>query len=575
MSGPLKFHLLTDGPADPSIEAMDILLNYLHSGFSAVVPFVILLGLLIFVHELGHFAVAKWCGVRVEVFSLGFGKKILSYKKGDTLYCISLIPLGGYVKMFGDEVGAEISAEDKKHSFLHKNVWQRIAVVIAGPLMNFFFAIFVLLIVSFLGEDARQPIVGDVAVDSSVYQAGVRSGDKIISIADHEIRSWEELQSELNQHIGQSVKFKVQHNTTNEFSDINLNVMSKPNPNILSLDHEIGEVDGLAPISTAALVGIKSKTKAEVLGLQTGDRIVSINGQAINFFRELEPTLLGLQGQKVAIEVERFASIDTEKSEKISMDTVLPAFASLESLGIEKSDLYLSKIVADSPAAKAGLKAGDRLLQVNELVLKKWEDVLSTVKSYSGDGDLNVMFTRDGKIESVLLKPQMTEQTTVQGAQDKRYTIGIFPWVAVAPPETVKVVAGSLSQGLSRSIQRTWDITVMTVMSFIRLAQNKISPKNIGGVISIGQAASETFKTGVSQFLTMMAVISVNLFILNLLPIPVLDGGHLVFYTVEAIRGAPLSMRKMEIAQQVGLVLLMSLMVFALFNDFSRILGHH
>jgi regulator of sigma E protease len=122
-------------------------------------------------------------------------------------------------------------------------------------------------------------------------------------------------------------------------------------------------------------------------------------------------------------------------------------------------------------------------------------------------------------------------------------------------------------------MQKTWDVTAMTVLSFLRLIQNKISPKNIGGVISIGQAASETFKIGYVHFLQMMAIISVNLFVLNLLPIPVLDGGHLLFYSIEAIRGAPVSMRKMEIAQQVGLVVLMSLMVFALFNDFSRLMG--
>ena len=126
---------------------MDFILGYLHQGFDFVVPFVVLLGLLIFVHEMGHFAVAKWCGVRVEVFSLGFGKKIFSFKRGDTTYALSLVPLGGYVKMFGDEIGADISEEQKKHSFLHKPVWQRIAVVVAGPAMNFIWAVFVFFII--------------------------------------------------------------------------------------------------------------------------------------------------------------------------------------------------------------------------------------------------------------------------------------------------------------------------------------------------------------------------------------------------------------------------------------------
>jgi len=137
----------------------------------------------------------------------------------------------------------------------------------------------------------------------------------------------------------------------------------------------------------------------------------------------------------------------------------------------------------------------------------------------------------------------------------------------------VIVKADGVGAALVRGWDRTLEITKMTVVSFLRLIQTKISPKNIGGVISIGQAASETYKAGITSFLQMMAVISVNLFILNLLPIPVLDGGHLVFYTIEAIKGSPLSLRKMEIAQQVGLVVLMSLMVFALFNDFTRLFG--
>lgn len=554
---------------------MDMILGYLQNGFSAVVPFVILLGLLIFVHELGHFAVAKWCGVRVEVFSLGFGKKLLSYKHGDTTYCWSIVPLGGYVKMFGDEVGAEISDEQKKYSFLHKNVWQRIAVVLAGPLMNFFFAIFVLFVVAMLGEDARRAAVGDVPVDSAAYQAGLRSGDQILSVAGKNLRTWDELQHQLNASIGQQVELKIKRYGTNEELRVFVSPSSKPNPNILSLDNEIGEVAGLSNNSYASVVGVQAKSRAETLGLRTGDRIAKINGQEILYYRDIEAHLVALQGQNVAIEVERWASIESEKSEKIVIDSVLPAVASIESLGIEKPELYLSKIVAKSPAEKAGLQAGDRILQVDDKEVKNWETVLEHVKAYHGEGQISFTVQRQGEIKNLTIQPELTAQMNSQGGEDKRYTVGILPWIAMAMPPIEKIAAPNLAAGLVRGYQRTIDITIMTAVSFVRLAQNKISPKSIGGVISIGQAASETFKTGMAQFLTMMGIISVNLFILNLLPIPVLDGGHLVFYVVEALRGAPLSMKKMEIAQQVGLVLLMSLMVFALFNDFSRLFGQH
>ncbi|MBX2995476.1 MAG: RIP metalloprotease RseP [Bdellovibrionaceae bacterium] len=554
---------------------MDIIFGYLQSGLSAFVPFVILLGLLIFVHELGHFAVAKWCGVRVETFSLGFGKKILKYKKGDTTYALSLIPLGGYVKMFGDEVGADISAADKKYSFLHKNVWQRIAIVLAGPLMNFFFAILVLFVVALIGEDARKPAVGDVAAETSAYQAGVRSGDMVISVGGAGVRTWDEFQHEMNQRVGQVVELSLQRYGFNEPVKVQVSPQSRPNPNILSLDENIGEVPGLVNHSYAAVVGIRSKTPSEKIGLRTGDRIAKINGKEIQYFREIEPLILPLQGQTVSLEVERWPSLGASKSETVMIDTQLPSFSSLEALGLEKSELYLSKIVEKSPAEKAGLLAGDRILKVDGVDAKSWESVLDVVKAYKGEGNMTFTVLRQGEIKDIAIKPEITAQMNAQGGEDKRYTVGIMPWIAMAMPPFEKISADGVFPALKRGFDRTIDITVMTVVSFLRLAQSKISPKSIGGVISIGQAASETFKTGITQFLTMMAIISVNLFILNLLPIPVLDGGHLLFYAVEAIRGAPLSMRKMEIAQQVGLVLLMSLMVFALFNDFTRLFASH
>ena len=554
---------------------MDFIFGYLQSGLSAIVPFVVLLGLLIFVHELGHFAVAKWCGVRVEVFSLGFGKKLLSYKHGDTTYALSLIPLGGYVKMFGDEIGAAIDEEQKKYSFLHKSVGKRIAVVLAGPLMNFFFAIFIFFCVAIIGEEARSPVIGDVPAKSPAYEAGLRSGDEILSVGGLRLNTWDEFQHQMNLRIGQAVEIRVQRYGLTEPVSAQVSPQSRPNPNLLSLDENIGEVDGLSSSSLASVLGVRAKTPAEQMGLRTGDRIAKINGHEVKYYREVEPLILPLQGQQVALEVERWPSLEAKDPEILKMNVKFPTFASMDGLGIEKSDLFLAKVMEKSPAAAAGLQAGDRILSVGSVQPKNWEDVLEAVKSYKGDGELEFTLLRQSEQKKISVKPELTSQMTSQGSEDKRYTIGIIPWVITAPAAIKKIQADSLVSALSRGVTRTWDVTVMTVVSFLRLAQNRISPKSIGGVISIGQAASETFKIGIGQFLTMMAIISVNLFILNLLPIPVLDGGHLLFYSIEALRGAPVSMRKMEIAQQVGLVLLMSLMVFALFNDFSRLFGFH
>ncbi|WII72720.1 RIP metalloprotease RseP [Bdellovibrio sp. 22V] len=556
---------------------MDIF-SFLHQGLSAIVPFVVLLGILIFVHELGHFLVARWCGVRVEVFSLGFGKKILKYKKGDTTYALSLIPLGGYVKMFGEQPGDNISEEDKKHSFTHKNVWQRIAVVLAGPLMNFFFAILVFFAVALIGEDAKTPVVGDVPAASSAYAAGFRSGDKIVSVNEKAITTWEDVQKSLSLKESHDLHLDVvvQREGTNESVNIATTAKAEPNPNVLSSFEYIANVEGLTPYSAGTTVGVLENSPLHALGLKTGDTITAINGQKVGYWRQLDSTFAKMNSGE-PLTIEAIGVREGDKEPKPLTVTMAPLTSiksfSLQSLGLESSELYLSKVMKDSPAQAAGLRDGDRLVTINNVKLQKWEDVINNIKSFDGKNPVAISVLRAGQMIDLKITPKMTTQMLPTGTEEKRYTIGIAPIANLAAPELMVLRTSNPIDALVRGTEKTWDVSVMTVMSFVRLFQAKISPKNIGGVISIGQAASETFKIGLTQFLQMMAIISVNLFILNLMPVPVLDGGHLVFYIIELVKGAPLSMRKMEVAQQVGLALLMSLMIFALFNDFTRLLG--
>ena len=553
-----------------------MILNYVHQGLSAIVPFVVLLGILIFVHELGHFLVARWCGVRVEVFSLGFGKKILKYKKGDTTYALSIIPLGGYVKMFGEQPGDVISDEDKKVSFTHKNVWQRIAVVLAGPLMNFFFAIFIFFIVAMIGEDAKVPVLGDIASKSAAYQAGFRSGDHINSINSQPVKTWEDMQKILSLKQEQDLHLDVVVKRGDKEEKVSVIAKAEPNPNVLSSYGYVANIEGLSPMSAGTTIGVKGNSPLYALGVRTGDTITAVNGQKVTYWRDLEPLFERLN-PKETLTLDIMGTREGDKEDKPMTITMAPLESlkslAMANLGLESSELYLGRVVDGSPAKAAGLHEMDRLLSINNITLAKWDDVISNIKSFDGKNPVDIVVLRDGQKVDLKITPKMTTQMTSAGSEEKRYTIGIAPIVNLAAPEMMVVKASNPAEALIRGTQRTWDVSVMTVMSFVRLFQNKISPKNIGGVISIGQAASETFKIGISQFLQMMSIISVNLFILNLLPIPVLDGGHLVFYTIEAIKGAPLSIRKMEIAQQVGMALLMSLMIFALFNDFTRILG--
>lgn len=563
---------------------MEMILSYLHSGFTQVFSFVILLGVLVFVHELGHFLVALWCGVRVEVFSLGFGKKIFQYQKGDTNYCVSLIPLGGYVKMYGEQPGDEIPEEQKKFSFTHKKVSQRLAVVSAGPIMNLLFAFLVFMVVAISGEMFKAPYVGEVTPGSYAEKIGFSSGDKIIEAASVQVKTWDQFQDVLDQNLDQNIKIIIQKENTTTPLELDVKVAAKNNPNVVTTKKFIGEITGLSLFSYAPVVAVSADSELYKQGLRYGDRIEAINGEKVLNFRDLDPVLKKIFSSatdKSAPIALKFSIVrdEADPKKKIQKDINVSAASgkdglSLASLGLESTQLYIDRVMADSPAEKAGIKRGDKIVKIAGRDLVLWDDILNSIKNFKEeDKTLNLDIKRDNEIIKVSIIPQMTTHMTMHGTEDKRFTIGITPYLMYSQPETVVLSETSFSGIINRGFEKTWDVSVMTVLSFVRLIQNQISPKNIGGIFSIAQAANETFKMGLSAFLQMMGLISVNLFILNLLPIPVLDGGHIVFYTIEAIKGSPLSLNKVEIAHKVGMILLFSLMIFALFNDFKRMFG--
>ncbi len=561
---------------------MDIILSYLHSGFTQVFSFIVLLGVLVFVHELGHFLVARWCGVRVEVFSLGFGKKIFQYKKDETTYCISIIPLGGYVKMFGEQPGETIPESERPFSFSHKKVGQRIAVILAGPLMNLIFAFFIFMIVSSLGELVKAPVVGEVQPISSAEKAGFKPGDRVLSVNGQELKTWDDFQAALDTNLDSTVAINIEREHTKERVKLDVPVKSKKNPNVVSSKTQIGDVDGLNLFSYAAVIAVSPSSPLATAGILSGDRVSKINDIEITNFRDLEPALNKLYNSvdsakpaELKFKIARNENDSKKKLEQeftiAGVDTTKPV--TLESLKVESTQLYVDRVMPDSPAQKAGIQKGDRIVSINGKKLTVWEDILNNIKSFDGNGKLAMEVRRGDEMIKVDVTPNMTTHMTQHGTEEKRFTIGISPYLMYAAPETVLLKFTDISSILKRSTERTWDVSVMTVLSFVKLINAELSPKNIGGIFSIAQAANETFKIGLVAFLQMMALISINLFILNLLPIPILDGGHLVFYTIEAIKGSPLSMNKIELAHKVGMILLFSLMVFALFNDFRRMLG--
>ena len=345
--------------------------------------FVIVLGVLIFFHELGHFLVARFCGVGVETFSLGFGPKVYKRRVGFTQYCLSAIPLGGYVKMVGEEPGTELSPEEQKLSFTHKSLWQKIFIVAAGPLFNFLLAILIFyLIFQFTGLYLIKPLVGEVGKDTPAFAAGIRSGDMIHQIQGEPVTSWDDL----------------------------------------------------------ALSVQKSR------------------------------------GKELAVEI-----------------------------------------------------------------------------------------VRNGHLSTVTVTPEVKKSKNLFGEDVDRYMIGIS-----AAGEVFHKPLGPLG-AMYHGLAKTWEIVDLTFKSVVKMIQGSVSADNMGGPIMIAQMAGEQARAGITNFLFFIGLLSVNLGILNLFPIPVLDGGHILFFALEGITGRTVRQSFREKANKMGMALLVALMVFVFYNDLLRL----
>ncbi len=433
---------------------------------------ILMLGVLVFVHELGHFCIAKWSGVKVLKFSLGFGPRLFSRQWGETEYQISAIPLGGYVQMLGEGGGeageeGELSEAEKARSFAHKPVGIRTAIVAAGPTMNLLLP-FILLPLSYLIGvnvpaflDAR-PCVGHVVAESRGEDSGFLAGDCIVAVNGEPVASW---------------------NATNQAL-----IRQAGAPQTLSVERsgQLVEVPLLAPDAD---------------------------------LEELQLQALGL----------------------------LPT-----------REAKVGAISPEMPAAAAGMQVGDRIQAINGTPVDSWYDLKRLIQASDGAA-LTFVIERDGRQIDLSITPELQQEGS--GA----YLIGI------APAETSVFKRFNLFESIKAGARQTLDITKLTLVFIQKLFSGHVSAKNIGGPIMVFQMAGQAVQSGVTTVLTIMAFLSIQLGILNLLPIPVLDGGHLFFYLLEFVFRRPLSIRARELMQQVGLALLVMLMVLAFYNDFNRL----
>ncbi len=442
--------------------------------------FLIVIGVLVTFHEYGHYLAARWVGVKVLKFSVGFGPRLIGRTVGDTEYVVSAIPLGGYVKMFGEEGGETISAEDQKVSFMHQSLPHKMLIVAAGPGFNFILSYII--------------FTGMLAMGSPLFIPNI---DKMLPI-----------------------------------------------------------VEAITPESPAALSG-----------LELGDRITRINEEEVSTFGELYHILNASHGRPVTLDVIRGNSSKTFiVTPTIRVNTENPEKDPVYVLGIEDHAPLVGKVMPDTPAQTAGLQPDDRILQLNETPIATWSQMTDIIRKSAGVS-LEMQIERQGKPLTLAIVP---EANTVTGPDGETLSIGRIG-IQISGRGTI-LRSQSWYLAPWDGLKATWEWCELTVMSVWKLVTGEISSKNIGGPLMIAEVSGEHAEQGYGAILWLMAILSINLGILNLLPIPVLDGGHLFFFACEAILGRPLKERSREMAQQAGIIVLFCLMGFAFWNDINRLL---
>jgi regulator of sigma E protease len=446
-----------------------------------VVAFIVTVGILVVIHEFGHYLVARWLDVKILRFSVGFGRPIWMKRAGrdQTEWAIARIPLGGYVKM-ADEREGEVSAEDLPRAFNRKPAWARILIVLAGPAANFLFAIVAYWVLFVAGMPGLKPVLGDSVPNTPAAAAGLANGDIITAIGGEPAQTWSDVRWLL-------LKEAVRHAPT-----------------------EIVVEDGR---------GLHSTRSLDLAGLARDD---------------LDRDFLG----------------------KLGLRPYRP-----------QAPAVLGRVLPDSAAERAGLRQGDRVRSVNGKAVESWYDFTAQVAPNAGK-PIVLVIERDGRNLAITAQPEVVSEG---GAR--------FGRLGVEAPESLKretermttIVRYGPVAALGQAAYKVADLSVFSLKMLGRMVVGDVSWKNLSGPITIADYAGQSVQLGWVASLVFLALVSVSLGVLNLLPVPLLDGGHLVYYFAEILKGSPVSERTMEIGQRVGLALLLGLTVFAFYNDINRL----
>ncbi len=555
-------------------------MSAVQSFFQSLPYFVILIGLLIFVHESGHFLFAKLFKVKVHVFSLGFGPKLIGFQKGETLYKISALPLGGYVKMLGEDPAEALGPEDKGRAFTDKPSWQRLLIILGGPAMNLIFPLFLHFGAGLTMTQIPPAEMGFLLQDMPAWQAGIRPGDKVTAIDGEPVQSFEDLVRMVSPNPGKKMTFTI----LRDQKTLTFDIIPKPTqiPIILDEKETIGRI-GAGPDYLATVVGVSDPSSAAAAaGIVPFDYITQVDGKPVERLIDLEKTLVSKAGRTVSVAVRSMRKDATppfkvfeEQFDKTphTLSLAVPVGAkSLADMGIESSIDFVAHVTPGGAAEAVGLKRGDKIAALNGKPAGL-SGVFSALNA-APDDTIRLGWMRDGKTFESPFKQQFIPAGEKKdlGLEQDAYDRGFWGYIGKSiAPEPIANPA-LFASALRRSFDATWEGIRLIGIGFKLLFQGKVSMRSIGGVITIGKLAGEAGQAGAGSFFWVMALISLNLGILNLLPIPVLDGGQVVLIAVEAISRRPISRTVKERIMLAGVAVLLVLMVFATWNDIARLI---
>ncbi|MDD2775465.1 MAG: RIP metalloprotease RseP [Gallionella sp.] len=445
-----------------------------------IAAFVGAIAILVFVHEFGHFWIARRCGVKVLRFSIGFGKVLYTRVIGETEWALSLIPLGGYVRML-DEREDPVPAEQLQYAFNRKPVWQRMAIVAAGPMANFLLAIVLYWVVMMHGVPGLKPTLGDIPAGTPAALAQMQAGETLVRINDEPVPSWQEVRWTL-------LELALQQ------ADVRIEALSR---------------NGMLQNHILSLGGLEAK------------------------------------------------DLDGEFLDKLGLHLYQP-----------KISPVIGQFAPDSVAHAAGLQLGDKIVRINEIAIKDWRDLVAVVSNHADQSVQIEVLRGDSTLKLTLIPKAEVQNGKTIGKLGVGPKIDQTEWDALFVEVSYPPVEAAW-----QALRKTWETSSVSLKIFGKMLLGEVSVKNISGPVTIADYAGQSAHMGWVSYLGFLALISISLGVLNLLPIPLLDGGHLLYYAVEWIKGSAVSERLWELGQKVGIALIGTLMIFALYNDLNRLIS--